>query len=149
MRESMSNETSSPTALTRYSLVIQWLSIYALILIIVGTVGNLLTIIVLLRRNLRRLVTIRYLIVVSICDTISLYGWNLNSFYKFNINPRNGNLEEISLVHCRVISFMTFVSLQLSSWCLTAVSLGKSDTVELKAFVHKKFQPIIDRIDST
>ncbi len=87
--------------------------------------GNLLTISVLLRRNLRRLVTIRYLIIVSICDTISLYGWNLNSFYKFNISTDNDNLEELSIIHCRVISFMTFVSLQLSSWCLTAVSLGK------------------------
>ncbi len=90
--------------------------------------GNLLTIIVLLRRNLRRLVTIRYLIIVSICDTISLYGWNLNSFYKFNISSENDNLEEISIIHCRIISFMTFVSLQLSSWCLTAVSLGMNKT---------------------
>jgi hypothetical protein len=110
---------------TRYLFVIKSLSIYALVLIIVGTVGNLLTIIVLLRRNLRRLVTIRYLIVVSICDTISLYGWNLNNFYKFNISLETDNLEELSIIHCRVISFMTFVSLQLSSWCLTAVSLGK------------------------
>ena len=30
--------------------------------------------------------------------------------------------------HCRIISFMTFVSLQLSSWCLTAVSLGMNKT---------------------
>ena len=119
------NETSSALVNSRDSLIIQFLSIYALVLIIVGTVGNLLTIIVLLRRNLRRLVTIRYLIVVSICDTISLYGWNLNSFYKFNISRNNDNLEEISIIHCRVISFMTFVSLQLSSWCLTAVSFGK------------------------
>lgn len=96
-----------------------------MILILVGTVGNFLTIVTLLRRNLRRLVTIRYLIVVSICDTISLYGWNLNSFYKFNISLQNDNLEEISIVHCRIFSYMTFVSLQLSSWCLTAVSLGK------------------------
>ncbi len=87
--------------------------------------GNFLTIIVLLRRNLRRLVTIRYLIIVSICDTISLYGWNLNSFYKFNISTDKDNLEELSIIHCRIISFMTFVSLQLSSWCLTAVSFGK------------------------
>ena len=112
------------------------MSIYALILIIVGTVGNLLTIIVLLRRNLRRLVTIRYLIVVSICDTISLYGWNLNSFYKFNISPEKDNLEEISIIHCRVISFMTFVSLQLSSWCLTAVSLGKKE-IKTKLIVFR------------
>lgn len=88
--------------------------------------GNLLTLIVLLRKNLRRLVTVRYLIVVSICDTISLYGWNFNNFYKFTVSSKNDDLEEISLGHCRVISFMTFVSLQLSSWCLTAVSFGKN-----------------------
>lgn len=97
--------------------------------------GNLLTIIVLLRRNLRRLVTIRYLILVSLCDTIALYGWNLNSFYKFNISSNQDNLEEISLTHCRLISFMTFVSLQISSWCLTAVSLGKRKRVSFISFL--------------
>ena len=112
-------------------MVIHYLSVYALVLIIVGTVGNLLTIIVLFRRHLRRFVTVRYLITVSICDIVSLYGWNLNSFYKFNISPNHGNIEEISIVHCRIISFMTFVSLQLSSWCLTAVSLGKNIYVQL------------------
>jgi len=102
------------------------LSIYALVLIIIGTVGNILTIIVLLRRHLRRFVTVNYLIIVSICDLISLYGWNLNNFYKFNISTKNSNIEDLSLIHCRLISFMTFVTLQLSSWCLTAVSLGKN-----------------------
>ena len=109
----------------KFSFIIPCLSIYALVLIIVGTVGNLLTIIVLLRRYLRRIVTVRYLIAVGICDIISLYGWNLNNFYKFSINPEQSNIEDISLAHCRIISFMTFVALQLSSWCLTAVSLGK------------------------
>ena len=124
-RDTNLNETNLSRNTNRYLIVIQFLSIYALVLIIVGTVGNFLTVSVLLRRNLRRLVTIRYLIVVSICDTISLYGWNLNSFYKFNLSINHDNIEEISLIHCRVISFLTFVSLQLSSWCLTAVSLGK------------------------
>ncbi|CAF3798630.1 unnamed protein product, partial [Rotaria magnacalcarata] len=119
----VSNETKSASLNARYIFVIRYLSLYALLLIIIGTVGNLLTIVVLLRKNLRRLVTIRYLIIVSICDTISLYGWNLNNFYKFHISRISGNLEEISILHCRIISFMTFVSLQLSSWCLTAVSL--------------------------
>ena len=124
--QSISDKTISSSKNAPYLLVIRCLSIYALVLIIVGTLGNLLTIIVLLRKNLRRLATIRYLIVVSICDTISLYGWNLNNFYKFTISSNNDDLEELSLTNCRFISFMTFVSLQLSSWCLTAVSLGKN-----------------------
>ena len=110
----------------RYRTIIQYLSIYALILIIVGTIGNLLTISVLTRRNLRRFSTSKYLIAVSLCDLISLYGWNLNNFYKFNISPNNRNIEDLSLFHCRFISFLTFSALQLSSWCLSAVSLGKN-----------------------
>lgn len=105
--------------------VIQCFSIYALILVIIGTCGNLLTIIILCRPNLRRYVTMRYLIAVSVCDTVSLYGWNLNNFYKFTISSNYHNLEEISLAHCRLLSYMTFVGLQLSSWFLTAVSIGK------------------------
>ncbi len=108
-----------------HHIVIRYLSIYALILVIVGTLGNLLTILILCRRNLRRYVTMRYLIAVSICDIISLYGWNLNNFYKFTISSNNNNLEELSLAHCRIMSYLTFVGLQLSSWCLTAVSIGK------------------------
>jgi len=107
-----------------HHIVIRCLSIYALILVIVGTLGNLLTIIILCRRNLRRYVTMRYLIAVSICDIISLYGWNLNNFYKFTISSNYNNLEQLSLIHCRIMSYMTFVGLQLSSWCLTAVSIG-------------------------
>ena len=124
----LNNETLNGSDTTRYLFVIHYLSIYALLLVIIGTIGNLLTIVVLLRRNLRRFVTVRYLILVSLCDLISLYGWNLNNFYKFNVSSLNSNIEDLSLIHCRLISFMTFVTLQLSSWCLTAVSLGKSGT---------------------
>ena len=125
---SNTNLTSSSSFQLR---VIRCLSIYSLILVIVGTLGNLLTIIILCRRNLRRYVTMRYLIAVSVCDTISLYGWNLNNFYKFTISSNYNNLEEISLIHCRIMSYLTFVGLQLSSWCLAAVSIGKSEKKNL------------------
>ena len=122
----MFNRSSDSTGQPHYQyMIVRCLSIYALILVIVGTLGNLLTIIILCRRNLWRYVTMRYLIAVSVCDIISLYGWNLNNFYKFTISPNRGNLEERSLAHCRIMSYLTFVGLQLSSWCLTAVSLGK------------------------
>nr|ACF75476.1 GPCR [Adineta vaga] len=110
-RDYLINDTISQVKTSRHLFVIRCLSIYALVLIIVGTTGNLLTIIVSLRRQLRRFVTVRYLIFVSICDIISLYGWNLNNFYKFHVSPNQSNIEDISLVHCRVISFMTFFSI--------------------------------------
>jgi hypothetical protein len=130
--EKLLNENISIAVSSNYPvlhrLVIRYLSFYALALVIIGTLGNILTIIILCRRNLRRYVTMRYLIAVSVCDIISLYGWNLNSFYKFIISPGNNNLEEISLIHCRIVSYLSFVGLQLSSWCLTAVSLGKTSS---------------------
>ncbi|UJR32913.1 hypothetical protein I4U23_020374 [Adineta vaga] len=120
-----------------YRIVIRLLSFYALILVVIGTLGNLLTIIILCRRNLRRFVTMRYLIAVSVCDIISLYGWNLNNFYKFTISSNYKNLEEKSLVHCRVMSYLTFVGLQLSSWCLTAVSLDRCLSLYFLTWKHK------------
>lgn len=120
---SNSNVTSEQSSYPH--LVVRTLSVYSLVLVIMGTLGNLLTVIILCRRNLRRHVTMRYLIAVSVCDTISLYGWNLNNFYKFTVSPNNINIEQLSLVHCRLISFMSFVGLQLSSWYLTAVSIGE------------------------
>lgn len=126
--DNSTNSTNSTRLMNRFSyqnFLIRFLSIYALLLVIIGTLGNLLTIIILCRRNLRRYVTMQYLIAVSVCDTISLYGWNLNNFYKFTISSNFHNIEELSLTHCRLLSYMTFVGLQLSSWCLTAVSVGK------------------------
>ncbi|CAF1100898.1 unnamed protein product [Didymodactylos carnosus] len=120
------NDTLPVHLQRRYYLVIRILSIYALCLVITGTVGNVLTITVLTRRNLWRYVTMRYLTVVSLADIISLYGWNLNNFYKFTLNQQHSNLEDLSLIHCRLVSYMSFVGLQLSSWCLTAVSLDRS-----------------------
>jgi hypothetical protein len=121
----MLNTSNSSNQPYYYQIVIRFFSIYALVLVIVGTLGNLLTIIISCRKNLRRYVTMRYLIAVSVCDIISLYGWNLNNFYKYTISSNYSNLEEISLAHCRIMSYMTFVGLQLSSWCLTAVSIGR------------------------
>ncbi|CAF0822375.1 unnamed protein product [Adineta steineri] len=100
-------------------------AIYALLLIIVGTIGNALTIIILLRRNLRQYTTMRYLTAVATADLCSLYSWNLNLFYKHLINPYQNDLEDNSIFLCRLISFIAFVSLELSSWYLTLVSVDR------------------------
>jgi hypothetical protein len=67
----------------------------------------------------------RYLTAVAIADICSLYSWNLNLFYKHLINPYQNDLEDASIISCRLISFIAFVSLQLSSWYLTLVSLDR------------------------
>jgi hypothetical protein len=112
-------------------------AIYALLLIIVGTIGNGLTIIILLRPNLRKYTTMRYLTAVAIADLCSLYSWNLNLFYKHLINPYQNDLEDGSMLACRFISFVGFVSLQLSSWYLTLVSIDRCLNIQF-LFWHRQ-----------
>ncbi|CAF1606769.1 unnamed protein product, partial [Didymodactylos carnosus] len=98
---------------------------YAAILVIIGTIGNLLTIYILLRPSLRCNTTMRYLTAAAIADLCTLYSWNLNLFYKYIINSYQNDLEDISLYTCRLISFLAFSSLQLSSWYLMLVSFDR------------------------
>jgi len=98
--------------------------------------GNSLTIIILCRPNLRRYTTMRYLIAVALADLCSLYSWNLNLFYKHIINRYQNDLEDASIIACRFLSFISFVSLELSSWYLTLVSLDRCLNIHL-LFWHK------------
>lgn len=79
----------------------------------------------------------RYLIAVAVADLCSLYSWNLNLFYKHLINPYQNDLEDASLVSCRIVSFLAFVSLQLSSWYLTLVSFDRCLNIHF-LFWHRK-----------
>ncbi|CAF4063650.1 unnamed protein product [Adineta steineri] len=131
------NNTISESTVLFHHPILYGLAIYALFLIIIGTIGNILTIIILLRPNLRQYTTMRYLIAVAIADLSSLYSWNLNLFYKHLINPYQNDLEDSSILLCRFISFMAFVSLQLSSWYLTLVSLDRCLNIHF-LFWHRK-----------
>ncbi|CAF1312163.1 unnamed protein product, partial [Didymodactylos carnosus] len=101
-------------------------AIYAASLVIIGTIGNLLTIFILIRPNLRCHTTMRYLIAAAVSDLCTLYSWNLNLFYKHMINPYQNDMEDLSLCTCRLISFLAFTSLQLSSWYLMIVSFDRA-----------------------
>ena len=80
----------------------------------------------------------RYLTAVAIADLCSLYSWNLNLFYKHLINPYQNDIEDSSIIACRLISFIAFVSLQLSSWYLTLVSLDRCLNIHF-LFWHRQF----------
>ena len=95
------------------------------ILIIIGTIGNILCIICLLRRKHRRSPsTFIYLIFLFLADTLSLYQWNLNYIVaQFG----NGNqLSNESLFLCRSIAFLSFYTLHSSAMFLTLVSIDRT-----------------------
>ncbi len=110
-----------------YFPIEQVFSYYALFLIIMGTVFNITSFSIMIRKNIRKYACMRYLAVLSLVDLCVLYQWNLNTFFKYNLSvaPDYRDLEEISLVWCRYISFMAFSTLQLSSWILSLVSFDR------------------------
>jgi hypothetical protein len=103
------------------------LSIYTIILILVGTCCNLTSFVVMLGKNIRKYSCMRYLAILSLVDVIVLYQWNLNSFYKYFLTkpPHFIDLDELSVFWCRWISYFAFSSLQMSSWLLALVSLDR------------------------
>ncbi|CAF3514116.1 unnamed protein product [Rotaria sp. Silwood1] len=135
------NQTNQTNIINTYHPFLYVIAIYALLLIIIGTIGNILTIIILLRPLLRKHTTMRYLIAVAVADFCSLYSWNLNLFYKHLINPYQNDLEDLSIISCRIISFIAFVSLELSSWFLTLVSVDRCLSIHFLFWPRKLGRP--------
>jgi hypothetical protein len=107
-----------------YELV---LSYYTLILIVIGTICNLTSFSIMLKKNMRKHTCMKFLAILTLSDTIVLFQWNMNTFFKYNLSvaPLYSDLEEISLFWCRWISYLAFSSLQTSSWLLCMVSFDR------------------------
>ena len=103
------------------------LSYYTVVLIVIGTICNLTSFCIMLKKNMRKYSCMRFLCILTLSDTIVLFQWNMNTFFKYNLSvaPLYSDLEEISLFWCRWISYFAFSSLQTSSWLLCMVSLDR------------------------
>ncbi|CAF1393367.1 unnamed protein product [Rotaria sordida] len=110
--------------------------IIPMFLIVIGTFGNLISIIVLFNKENRRTSTSIYLIFLCLMDTISLYQWNLSrATYTFT----NGkSIWDESLVMCKLSQFFAFYTLHTSAIFLTFVELDR-------ACLLRRFQQIIRR----
>ena len=87
-----------------------------------GTLGNLLTVLIILRQ--RNITSTTLLLVCLACsDTLILYGGPLRNFisatWYFDIRHLNDAL-------CKVLSYLTYVSSQLSSWLLVMLTLERT-----------------------
>jgi hypothetical protein len=91
------------------------LSAYALVLIILGTIGNGLVFAICLSKNLRSKTTFKFLAFMSLSDIFALYGWNLDHFtstyYNFYYNT-------LTLAGCRFETFVQYSACQYSAWML-------------------------------
>jgi hypothetical protein len=107
-----------------YELVVSY---YPLFLIIIGTIFNMTSFLVMQRKNLKKYSCFRILSILALTDASVLYQWNMNTFFKYHLSepPAYNDLEEIHLFWCRWISFFAFSTLQLSSWLLSLVSVDR------------------------
>ncbi len=101
------------------------LSILPAFLMIFGTLGNSIAFYVLTRKKLRTQSTMLYFACLTVLDTVSLYQWNFNFFYKYHINALYENLENQSIFLCRYISFMANFSIQSSAWILAIITIDR------------------------
>ena len=92
------------------------------VLLIVGTVGNLLSVAVLWRHGLKKSSTVFYLFVLSIADLVSSFV-GMPFLYLadvFYIAPRDH-----SDFFCKVQTFLTYASTHFVAWLLVAVTIDR------------------------
>jgi hypothetical protein len=108
----------------------------SLIWIIFGTVGNLISLIVLCMPKMRRHSTFTYLIFLSMCDTFVLYFGLLRDYlvskYKYEIR---GDLV------CKLHVFLFYFVLHMASWLLVAVNIDRLIAVTFLSLSKKWCTP--------
>jgi hypothetical protein len=104
------------------TITLTLLRLYPILFMFVGTAGNLLSVYVVLRSKLRRHSTFIYLAFLSIIDLAVLYTFCVNFILHawFNID-----IQQVSLVACKIYSFSIYFFPQTSAWILTAVSIDR------------------------
>jgi hypothetical protein len=92
----------------------------ALLWIIFGTIGNLLSLMVLLRKKMRIHSTFTYLTLLALCDTCVLYFGLLRDYlvnnYKINVD---------GVLFCKMHVFFFYFVLHMASWLLVAVNIDR------------------------
>lgn len=119
----MANNTATIPSLTSVeSLTVAY---YSLVLLVVGTLLNLLTFIVLCQRPFRDTTakpTLHFVRTIAVFDILMFYGWNLDHYvsiaYHFSILTR-------SIASCKWISFISYFTPQTSAWLRVFVCLDR------------------------
>jgi hypothetical protein len=111
------NTTNFLVNLTNHMLIV-----FPWIMILLGTVSNVISFIVFTRPKLRKSSTFFYLSCLCIIDILSIYTvcGNMLFYYHFGID-----LQKKSLVVCKLYSFLIYFLPQFSAWTCAAVSLDR------------------------
>lgn len=88
-----------------------------------GTIGNVLTFLVILRQTKTLSSTAIYLMALAVSDTVVLYTGPLRQWVKIVYDI---DIRDITEAGCRSQIYITYASLHMSSWLLVAVSLERA-----------------------
>ena len=113
--------------------------IIPIVLIIMGTFGNFLSILILLKKQNREISTNIYLIFLCLMDTMSLYQWNL-AHVVYTLT-KGTQIWKRSLFLCRLSQFFAFYTLHTSAMFLTFVQLDRASLLRSRWYKRKIAQP--------
>ncbi|CAF2215319.1 unnamed protein product [Rotaria magnacalcarata] len=104
-----------------FTSIIIILKVYPVLLLVLGSLGNLLSFCVLLRANMRRYSTFCYLACLALVDlgVIITFCINFISLYHFNNDIQDEPFA------CNLFAFCIYFLPQYSSWILVAVSIDR------------------------
>ena len=97
-------------------------NIFSPILIAFGTVGNILSILVLTRKSIRKSTTALYLTFLTLSDLAVLYTGLLRQWI---LHLFDYDIRHLSEVVCKLHTWLVYSSLDLSAWILIAVTLER------------------------
>ena len=132
------NRKTDPSAYETAELIIS--GIIPIGLIVIGTLGNAISICILLRKQNRRTSTNIYLMMLCLMDTISLYQWNLTNAV-FTLTDGKQQIWGRSLVLCKLSEFFAFYSLHTSAMFLTFVELDRACLLRSSWYKRKIARP--------
>lgn len=99
--------------------------IIPIILLVFGTLGNILCTIILLQKRHRQFSTNIYILFLCLMDTLSLYQWNL-SYALYTVTGGKQKITDQSLFLCKWGEFLSFYTLHTSAMFLTLASFDRA-----------------------
>ena len=113
--------TENPKTRPIFMSIMILLKVYPIVVLILGSLGNLLSFFVLLRTNMRRYSTFCYLACLAVVDlgVIITFSTNFISLYHYDYDIQNVPFQ------CKLFAFCIYFLPQYSSWILVAVSIDR------------------------
>ena len=119
----VANYTLTTEGVQRHSQLATNIWVYGSpVLIAIGTIGNILSAVVMLRQSLRKCTTSLYLFVLAVVDTLVLYTGLLETWIR---NVFESAFKNASIATCRIYLFVFYLVVDIEAWILVCVGVER------------------------